>query len=114
MKANSKHRFRGIALAGILIMICSTTAGQAFFPPPPSIPPAVSGADIPPLVTPTPPSIPPPPPDVFVPPTPVAPPPTCVCAPPVTTQSTPEPASFVMGLIGLTVAGGYALRRRRK
>ena len=111
MKSRITRRFRMVAMAGILTAICVTTAAQAFFPPPPP-PTGVSGGEVPPPANPPPVVVPQPPPDPFIPPPPTTPPPDTCTGPPVTPQNTPEPASLVMGLVGLMVAGGYAARRR--
>lgn len=81
-------------------------AGSAFalFPPPFYYPPVV------PHNVPTPPI--PPPPTPNIPP----PPDTCCChvPPNVNVHTTPEPATMISVLVGGSMLGGYALRRRKK
>ncbi len=77
-----------------------------FFPPPVEVPPTPTP---PTPVIELPPSLPPPPPVVTPPvirPDDVGPTPTPV-------ENSPEPATLVTGLVGMGLAGLYALRRRR-
>ena len=90
------------ATIGIVVAIIVASGAQAFFPPP--TPTGVSSGEVTP-----------PPPDPFKPPP--SPPPTCCpcdCSPPVHTQRTPEPATLITALAGITILGGYAARRARK
>jgi hypothetical protein len=77
----------------------------------------VLGVTLPPPPPPSPPPAPPPsPPPPQPPPTPPLPPPAPPPAPPPSPppHQSPEPATLVSGLLGLCVAGVYALRRRRR
>lgn len=109
-------RLGGIA---ILLAVTLSSTANAFFPP---IPPGgVRGEVIPPEpeTPPTPPPdpvIPTPPVDPF-PPTPDPEPPVeppCYCPPPVDVKNTPEPATLVLGGLGILFGSGYALRRKLK
>jgi hypothetical protein len=106
-----------ITLTAIPFTVVCPTA-YAFFPPISPPPPTV--VVVPPVSPPPvivvppvspPPFSPPPPPPVVVPP--VSPPP--VVVPPVspTTNTTPEPATLVTGLLGLAAVAGYRLVRRK-
>src|SRR5262245_41213963 len=106
MTAAQSKRIISAALLVIAFGLFATTEAKGFFPPPPT---GVSGGEVPPA---PPPVIPLPPPDPFVPPPPPVVPP-APARPPVARQ-TPEPATVVSGLIGLSVFGGYILRRRCK
>jgi hypothetical protein len=117
------------AAVGAAAFTLTTQTAPAFFPPiptgggpvsvgpqqpPPIILPISPGIPVPPVVPP--PVVPPVPPPPFVPP----PVPPVVnpggkpdCGGPHTPQATPEPATIVSGVIGLSVLGGYAWRRRK-
>jgi hypothetical protein len=120
MRRDWNQLFRTIVPAGALGVAAFTLSSQqaaAFFPPVrtpvhgvtvvPPPPPIVVPPVIPPV--PPPPFVPPPPPPESPPPVPPAVPPPVVV--PVTT---PEPGTLTTGLIGIAVAGGWVLRKRRK
>jgi hypothetical protein len=91
---------RWIAVAVVLTLSVAGPA-HALFPPPFFFPPVVDqGIPDPP----TPPDLPPDP----------SQPPPCDCNCPPHIASTPEPATLISGLVGLTMFGGYALRRRNR
>jgi MYXO-CTERM domain-containing protein len=96
--------FQYTAVLGVAASLCLANSAFALFPPPFFYPTGVSAGNVPP-----PPPPPPPPPTNDVPPPP--PPP---CHGPMPNASTPEPATMISGLLGVTMLGGYALRRRRK
>lgn len=112
----SGRRFVLAAVAGLVTAAGLAGPARAFFPPPPR---GGTGGII--ITDPTPPptvTIPPLPDDPFNEPptggvtgTPPLPNYPCDCPPPHT-NNTPEPATVVMGLMGLVVAGGAALRKR--
>ena len=108
------------ALGAAAVTLTSDTA-LGFFPPLPVTPDVVTVSPTPPVFVPPtipapPPIIPPAPPPPFTPPSP--PPPVvepqggCTC--PTNPQVVPEPATIVSAVIGLTVLGGAAWRRRTK
>ncbi len=94
--------FGEAATIGIAVALIGAPAAQAFFPPP--TPTGVSSGEIPP-------TIPPVPPITFP---PVTPPPTEPPVTPPVVKSTPEPTTLISALAGLTLLGGYAIRRRIK
>ena len=122
--ATRRHLWKIIPTAAVgAAFTLSPQVAQAFFPPIPvgSDPVTVSPPPPPPVipVTPTipvpPVEVPPVPPPPFVPPPPL---PTerptenpCTCEKP---QVVPEPATIISGLIGLSVLGGAAWRKRKK
>jgi hypothetical protein len=92
------------ALTGLLL-----NTSVAFFPKPHPSPPPPPPPPPPPVPPPAPAPPPPPPPAPPPPPPPPPGPP-----PPPPPNNSPEPATLISGLVGLGVAGLYALRRRRK
>ena len=110
MRREWNQLFRMVVPAGVFgaaaFTVCTQTA-DGFFPPVP--PPVTKVTDVPPPPPPpiqVPPVVPPVPPPPFVPPPPPPPP----IVHPVTI---PEPATITSGLLGLAVAAGWTLRRRR-
>ncbi len=104
MIRNFMSRAIGVSVAASMMLgIWSSSKALAFFPfPLPGNVGGVTVVDIPPV-------IPPVPPDPFPPtPPPVTPPPVT----PPAVQNTPEPASVVLGLTGVALAGVAAIRRR--
>ena len=105
MKPIHAVRFGSWTFAVVLITLSVASSARALFPPPFYYTPTVTSQGT------TDPPCPPLPPDPFQdPPAPEIPPmPTCGGG---HVASTPEPTSLIMGAIGLSIAGAYALRRR--
>ena len=112
MSTARKSWIFGIMLVSFGLALLAAPQAQAFFPPPPT---GVAGGEVPPVPPPPPPNIPDPPSDPFTPPPnePPATPPPCSCAC-ISVHTTPEPATLVSGLVGLSLLGGYVVRRRLK
>ena len=96
--------FRYMAVLGLVASLSLAGSAYALFPPPFYYPP------VQPHNVPAPPV--PPPPAIDIPPPPSMP---CGCVPPnVVPKTTPEPATMISLIVGASIAGGYALRRRQK
>jgi hypothetical protein len=84
--------------AAIILSLGLAGSAHALFPPPFFNPTGVGGVTTDP------------PPDPFVPP-----PPPCTCPPPGGhVAGTPEPATLISGVFGLSILAGYGIRRRIK
>jgi PEP-CTERM motif-containing protein len=98
-----------MAALGLVAGLCLSGSAYALFPPPFYFPPVTNNGNPDPELPP-----PPPPPVIDLPPPPTEPEP-CGCpCPPVHTHATPEPTTIVSGLVGMTMLGGYVLRRKRQ
>src|SRR5262245_3642585 len=103
---------------GTAAFTLTTATANAFFPPLPVVSDRVTISPPPPVFVPPtipapPPVIPPAPPPPFLPP--ASPPPVVVPQEiPPRPQVVPEPTTIVSSVIGLSVLGGYMLRRRKK
>jgi hypothetical protein len=97
--------FLGSAILGTALGLAFAGECRAFFPPPAT---GVSSGEVTP---PAPPPVPLPPPDPFVPP--VHTPPTVPPTQPPAVHRTPEPATLISAFVGLSVLGGYMLRKRK-
>lgn len=96
--------FRRTAALGLVAALGLSANAYALFPPPFYNPPPVKQQGDP---EPEPPDMPPPPNDT--------PPDTpCECQHCTTTNNTPEPTTIVSAVLGASVIGGMALRRRKK
>jgi MYXO-CTERM domain-containing protein len=101
MKSTQLKRF-GIGLvAAMVVTLGVASSAQALFPPPFYYPTEPAGEVTPP----DPPCVPPPPCG-----SPCPPPP---CGGGTGVATTPEPATMISGVIGLSVLAGFALRRRQ-
>jgi hypothetical protein len=104
MKSTQLKRF-GIGLvAAMLVTLGAAGSAHALFPPPFFYPTEPAGEPTPP----DPPCVP----DPFTPPpcgNPCPPPP---CGGGTGVATTPEPATMISGVIGLSMLAGFALRRR--
>src|SRR5262245_59116675 len=98
--------FRGLrrtAALGLAAALMLSAPALAMFPPPFYNPPPVRvNGDPEPQI-----------PDLPPPPTNDSPPPPCTPCECTHTNSTPEPTTIVSALLGATVLGGYALRRKK-
>ena len=93
-----------------------SSGALAFFPPVPVGSDEVKVSPISPIIPVVPPPVvvvPPVPPPVVIPkeiPNPVSPP--CVCPGPITPSEVPEPMTLISGLVGLSVLGAAAIKRK--
>jgi hypothetical protein len=100
--------------AGAVAFTLTTQPAFAFFPPfPPAGGPVTSGPPLPP-VSPPPLEVPPVPPPPFELPPPPPVPQIIPPGEPGSPQVIPEPSTVVTAVIGLSVLGGYAWRRRKR
>ena len=110
MFRSSSRRFVRWTAAAVLLGLTAASSAQALFPPPFYYPPVVITGD--PDPEPPTPDLPP---DPFTPPpeTPCSPcsPCSCDCT---TVRNTPEPATLVSGIVGLSLIGAAAWRRRNR
>ena len=110
------HKKVPAAAFGCAAFTVLSSGALAFFPPVPVGSDEVKVSPISPIIPVVPPPVvvvPPVPPPVVIPkviPNPVSPP--CVCPGPITPSEVPEPMTLISGLVGLSVLGAAAIKRK--